>query len=178
MSLERYQKGGICPRLIFLLALFLFLSASITCTKRNSPTASLSTDDPSYYVFDQRLKILDLTNETRADFGTGQLILDPYLNAVAQAYAEDMAVREFFSHMDPDGLTMLDRLNGAGIPFYAAGENIAWYPSAETAILGWIESPGHYENLVRPMFNKIGIGVYNPDPDLASNYYYVQLFTN
>jgi uncharacterized protein YkwD len=66
----------------------------------------------------------------------------------------------------------------AGISFGLAGENIAWYPSAESAMAGWINSPGHYANMVNGGFHRIGIGVYKSDPESSDNFYYVQVFTD
>jgi len=155
------------------------LMALITACEKDNPTSFLLTvDDTSAYVTEQRLVIFDLTNQTRDDASESPLVLDPALNFVAQAHARDMAERDFFSHTNPDGLSPFDRLAAAGIEYRAAGENIAWYPTAETAVQGWINSSGHYENLVRPSFGRIGIGVYKQNPDGPGNFYYVQVFTD
>ena len=138
----------------------------------------LSSGGEETYVVSQRQTILTMTNEARASAGVAPLAMDPALNEVAQAHAVDMAVRDFFSHVNPDGESPFDRLVAAGIDFSWAGENIAWYPSAESAVVGWINSPGHYANMVNANFRKIGIGVYKLDPESAGNFYYVQVFTD
>jgi uncharacterized protein YkwD len=155
------------------------LMALITACEKDTPTSFLlAVDDTAAYVTEQRLIIFGLTNQARDDAGESPLVLDPELNLVAQAHARDMAEREFFSHTNPDGLSPFDRLAAAGIEYHSAGENIAWYPSAETAVQGWINSPGHYENMVRTSFGRIGIGVYKQNPEESGNFYYVQVFTD
>ncbi len=167
------KRGG--SAIVLVMALFLLITS---CEKHSFPTLPLSFDDTSAYVTEQRLEILALTNNARDAAGQAPLVLDPDLNIVAQAHARDMAERDFFDHINPDGLSPFDRLAAAGIEYHSAGENIAWYPSAASAVQGWINSAGHYENMVRSSFGKIGIGVYRQNPDEAGNFYYVQLFTD
>ena len=39
------------------------------------------------------------------------------------------------------------------------GENLSLgYPSAQAAVAGWMDSPGHRENLLRGTFTQIGVG--------------------
>lgn len=163
-------------RFFILLAVNLFSLPG--CGPEKGGEAVLAAGTVDQYVLDQRQTILDLTNDARADAGVSGLVLDGALNQVAQAHARDMAVRDFFDHTNPDGLSPFDRMRNAGISFSYAGENIAWYPSATSAVTGWINSPGHYANMTNSRFGKIGIGVYKADPAGYGNFYYVQLFTN
>jgi len=167
------KRGGSAVVLVF--ALMALITA---CEKDNPASFSLIADDTAAYVTEQRLDIFSLTNQTREGVGEIPLVLDPDLNLVAQAHARDMAARNFFDHTNPDGLSPFDRLSAAGIEYRSAGENIAWYPSAESAVQGWINSSGHYENLIRSSFGHIGIGVYKENPDGPGNFYYVQIFTD
>jgi len=133
------------------------------------------------YVLDilaQRAVILSLTNAERQKVGTGSLVEDQALTAVAQAHARDMAERGYFSHTTPEGKTFQDRLREAGITNSYAGENIAMYPSPESAVNGWINSPGHYQNMTNSRFRKIGIGVYSTEIRTQGSVYYVQVFTS
>lgn len=166
------RKSGILPILLILLVV------SSACEKDPISPDPLILELSEPYIAEQRMIIFDLTNTARSEVSAGDLILDPELTVIAQAHARDMAERDFFSHVDPDGLTPFDRLARAGVEYRSAGENIAWYPSAESAVQGWIESPGHYENMIRTSFGKVGIGVYKPDPEDPGNFFYVQLFTD
>jgi uncharacterized protein YkwD len=99
-----------------------------------------------------------------------------------------MATGEFFAHTGPDGQTLLDRyerfgydcrVDTGGQRYVTGGENLAYtyadtpveteggvvsYDGNETRIArgiveGWMHSPGHRENLLRPHWNREGVGV-------------------
>jgi uncharacterized protein YkwD len=87
----------------------------------------------------------------------------PELDAVARAHSADMASRSFLAHVNPDGMSPLDRIQAAGIDgFTLAAENAGLTdrgdPSAEI-LRNWIASPAHADNLYAPPFNRTGIGI-------------------
>lgn len=175
-TMRQIRRAG-CS--VLLIALAALLAACSENKKPTDPTIPLITSDSTpAYVISQRAEILSLTNQQRGSAGVGALAGDTALDRVAQAHAQDMAVRDFFSHTNPDGQDPFDRLQAAGIVYSTAGENIGWYWSAASVVDAWVNSPGHYANMVYGGFGKIGIGVYKLDPQSAGNYYYVQLFTN
>jgi uncharacterized protein YkwD len=47
----------------------------------------------------------------------------------------------------------------SGVQYMLAGENLAYAPTVEIAHKGLMNSPGHRENILRPEFGRIGIGV-------------------
>lgn len=115
-------------------------------------------------------EVLMLVNEARAQPqrcggasmpAVGPLQMQPLLRDVARAHSEDMAVRRFFSHVNPDGDDPFDRLDDAGWAYAVAGENIAQgYPDAEQVMAGWMTSPGHCANIMERGYRWIGIGYY------------------
>jgi hypothetical protein len=62
------------------------------------------------------------------------------------------------SHSSPDGTSMQDRV----FAYYqgnAIGENVAWgYPDPFAVVMGWMCSPGHRENILRPEWIEFGAG--------------------
>ncbi len=85
------------------------------------------------------------------------------LDAVARAHSADMASRGFFSHVTPEGLDWVGRLERAGIEGFAmAGENVGQtsrkHPNTEI-LEGWKHSPVHRENLTARPYNATGIGI-------------------
>src|SRR4029450_1832496 len=58
--------------------------------------------------------VLALVNAARASAGCAPLVADGGLAAVAQAHSADMRDRDFFSHVDPDGLDTSDRARQGG----------------------------------------------------------------
>jgi uncharacterized protein YkwD len=98
------------------------------------------------------------------------------LAAVADAHSADMIRRHFMAHVNPDGKNPAARLADARIRYSAYGENIAGgptglpmpnpergimtgYPSVQQAHIGLMNSPGHRENILSPLFTNIGIGI-------------------
>lgn len=76
------------------------------------------------------------------------LALSPALTLAARAHSADMALRNFFSHTNPDGLDPTARARAAGYPG-SAGENIAaGYPDIDAAHRAWLLSIGHRRNVL------------------------------
>jgi uncharacterized protein YkwD len=110
-----------------------------------------------------RAAILCLTNAQRARTGAGPLTENPRLQLAAERHSQDMAARKFFEHETPDGVTAEARIVYAGYPPLYIGENLAWGEEQEStpaAIMQTLmHSPGHRENLLRPQYREIGIGL-------------------
>ncbi|WP_043665757.1 CAP domain-containing protein [Streptomyces xylophagus] len=104
-------------------------------------------------------KVVELTNAERARAGLPPLAVDPLLAAAAQAHSTDMVARAFYSHTSPDGSQPWDRAAAAGSRRRTIGENIACgQRSAAEVVEGWMNSPGHRANILKPDFTHIGIG--------------------
>ncbi len=73
-------------------------------------------------------------------YGEALLAVNPVLERAAQAKADDMAAKSYFSHNSPDGVTPWFWLNQAGYVFTYAGENLAanFSDSIDVEKLGWI----------------------------------------
>ncbi|MCA1217571.1 CAP domain-containing protein [Streptomyces sp. 8L] len=99
------------------------------------------------------------TDAERAAAGLGPLAPDPLLARAAQDHSADMAARDFYSHTDPDGREPWDRARAAGARHRGVGENIACgQRSAAEVVEGWMNSPGHRANILRPSFTHLGVG--------------------
>ncbi|MFJ4201378.1 CAP domain-containing protein [Streptomyces sviceus] len=118
--------------------------------------------------------VVVLTNRERARAGLPPLAVDPLLARAAQAYSTDMAVRAFYSHTSPEGTQPWDRAAAAGSARRSIGENIACgQRSAAEVVEGWMNSPGHRANILKPDFTHIGIGFAGGGP---AGTYWTQLF--
>ncbi|MHA5047690.1 CAP domain-containing protein [Streptomyces sp. SD15] len=105
-------------------------------------------------------EVVALTNAERAAGGLPPLAVDPLLTAAAQAHSADMVTRAFYSHTSPDGSQPWDRAAAAGSTRRTIGENIACgQRSPAEVVRGWMNSPGHRANILKPAFTHIGIGL-------------------
>jgi uncharacterized protein YkwD len=104
-------------------------------------------------------RMLELVNQERVSRGLKPLEADPELTEVARQHSADMFARGYFSHYTPEGEDPFDRMKDAGVKFRSAGENLALAPTLEIAHTGLMNSPGHRENILRPQFGRVGIGI-------------------
>ncbi|GAA0938145.1 CAP domain-containing protein [Streptomyces rhizosphaericus] len=104
-------------------------------------------------------EVIALTNAERAAARLAPLAPDPRLTAAAQAHSDDMVARDFYSHTGPEGHQPWDRAKAAGATHRGIGENIACgQRSPEEVVRGWMNSPGHRANILKPDFTHIGVG--------------------
>jgi uncharacterized protein YkwD len=112
-------------------------------------------------------RALQLVNEVRArgarcgerSFGPAPPVkLSGTLAGVALGHADDMARHNYFEHKDLTGHSPADRVRAVGYQETLVGENIAYGPkSADEVVQGWLDSPGHCENIMDPRFAEMGI---------------------
>lgn len=104
--------------------------------------------------------LLSNTNEQRRTANQPELTIDPLLTAAAQAKADDMAARNYWSHDTPDGKSPWTFISAAGYNYDLAGENLAYgFNSADETVIGWMNSPGHRANLLNPSYQNVGFGI-------------------
>jgi len=93
------------------------------------------------------------------------------LAAVARAHSRNMLEQRFFAHVDPNGESFITRINEAGVPWQAAGENIAIYDTVSGAEAAFMNEPrfqhNHRANILNNSYTDVGIGiVQGPDGSL------------
>jgi uncharacterized protein YkwD len=85
--------------------------------------------------------------------------LSTTLASVASGHATDMAAHNYFEHEDLQGHSPAERVRAVGYAEKLVGENIAYgVASVDEAVQGWLDSPGHCENIMDPRFAEMGIG--------------------
>lgn len=108
-------------------------------------------------------EMLLLLNAERTRFGLQPLTIDTGLSAVARKYSEEQFLSGVLSHKSTLSGTLADRLKAGNVTYGAAGENLAYAPTAQTAHAGLMSSEGHRANILSPKFNRVGIGIaYSP----------------
>ncbi|GEL66669.1 CAP domain-containing protein [Marinilactibacillus psychrotolerans] len=128
-------------------------------------TPPLKTSEVDYQVVEERIFVL--LNNLRQEQGLNNLKKNDILKKAADLRAKETETS--FSHTRPNGknpFTVFEE-NGLAYPYRVVGENLGmatYYldekEMAELLFNGWVESEGHYENMVRPEYEEIGIGVH------------------
>lgn len=104
--------------------------------------------------------LLEETNARRVAGHETGLMLNDKLTTAAQAKANDMAQKDYWSHNSPDGRTPWSFITNAGYHYQVAGENLAYgFANAEGAVAGWMNSPLHRENIMNGNYKDVGFGV-------------------
>jgi uncharacterized protein YkwD len=113
--------------------------------------------------------ILDLVNQERAKASVSPLQIDDTLRATARAHSDDMFLRGYFDHADPDGFSAADRIAEAHRQLIGlTGENI-WMGvvvdpanqnnTAKSIMDALMKSSGHRDNILKNTYTHLGIGV-------------------
>ena len=104
------------------------------------------------------------------------LRLSAQLSDVALGHASDMARHKYFEHEDLAGHSPAERVRAAGYRETLVGENIAYGPkSAEEVVRGWLDSPGHCENIMDVRFSEVGVA-WASGSGSKPGLYWVQVF--
>lgn len=126
--------------------------------------------------------IIEITNTVRTEAKLGTVAANPALTAAARAYATVLAKSGKFSH-DADG-SLSDRTERTGYRHCTVAENLASFQDsrgfesralAKSAMEGWLNSPGHRQNLMSPPMTEIGVAVAKT-ADKDPKFILVQLF--
>lgn len=102
-----------------------------------------------------------LGNQMREIEGQTPLARSDLLNQAAQLKVEDMFQRQYFAHESPDGQDISELVERVGYDFILVGENLALgnFQNEEELIDGWMNSPGHRQNILNQRYQEIGIAV-------------------
>jgi hypothetical protein len=140
--------------LITLIALLAIVQNGITLTRRYAPDilGFASNISPS--------RVVELTNNERANAGLPPLVMDERLNDAARRKAADMFAKNYWAHVSPTGTKPWAFIMAAGYNYLHAGENLARdFSNPETAMAAWMASPTHKENIMSGRYQNIGIAV-------------------
>ena len=152
-------------------------------------------DLPNQSILEEQIitRIFENTNENRRNKGIAALVYDPTLAEIASAYAQVLSSTGRLSHTDRRGNGPGERAEAFGYPVtkeieggirIGIAENLAYIgtgmvtgigyvdPTSADAIAGaivngWMNSPGHRKNILDPLADRIGVGIY-----FNGEYYY------
>lgn len=136
------------------------LIALCTITGLHCKSSNLS-ETPRQILEGDELLLMELTNDARREHRLPALRINRILVEISRYHGFDMAEREYFSHINPEGETYIDRARKFGYAYIALGENIAsGTESVNEVFQGWMASSEHRANILNDQFTEIGIGIY------------------
>ena len=151
------------------------LGKSQSGTTSNSP--SQKTSPPGELT---EIRVLEETDFTKIEFferycfyevnkerklnGLDELRFLDLLVPVARRYSRRMAEEGFFSHADPNGLTLKFRLVEAKIKSSERAENLSrvsgFLNPVPEVVQSWMKSPGHRQNILEGRYTHSAVGIW------------------
>lgn len=123
----------------------------------------------SYATEISRTGLLNATNNQRGQANAPTLELNSKLNQAAQAKAQDMVTRNYWSHTTPDDQLPWIFIEKADYSYQKAGENLAYgFATDQEAVNGWMNSASHRENILDTTYSQVGFGIAQ-SPDFVGN---------
>ena len=138
----------------------------------------MTSPDEERFVKEIESYIYLFTNAERESAGVDKLQRIALVEEIAKGHSQDMADRDYFRHVTPEGLDPTDRVMRAGHDCtkdygsyytYGLAENISWVSGiehnetaqdiAQDVVTSWMNSPGHRANILEPAYDRIGVGV-------------------
>ena len=120
------------------------------------------------------VELIRLTNELRASLGVAPLKMDETFCIAACKKATDYHLNNFYdgeNHDMVDGRIWKSIFTDFGISSTARAENLArGQKTAQEMFNDWKNSPIHYENMVNPVYTRVGVG--------SCGYTWFQLFAD
>ena len=131
--------------------------------------------------------IIVLVNDERQEFELTTLSEDSLLTSLAREHSISMVENNFFGHERYPGERPLSYNMSPG---KMRGENLAKIPTqqyvpgpyltlqevCEWAVSGWMDSPGHRDNILEPRFTETGVGVAFSEEGDFTYLYITQIF--
>ncbi len=157
---KRYVKVY-APYLPAIAGLVVSLALLLPRDSGSNPSSVLS-----YATSTTASSLLEETNSKRIQDNKAQLSLNSSLATAAQAKADDMAEKDYWSHVSPDGKQPWYFVEQAGYKYSKAEENLAYgFDSSKETINGWMNSTEHRRAMLSSDVSEVGFGVAN-----AANY--------
>ncbi len=108
--------------------------------------------------------LLTSTNQEREKQHISDLTLSHTLSQAAQAKANDMVARNYWSHKTPDGQEPWTFIDSTGYTYQKAGENLAYgFSSSDATVSGWMNSLEHRQNMLDGTYSEVGFGIANSE---------------
>ena len=122
-------------------------------------------------------RVVELTNQKRAEQGLSPLTINSQLNEAAQRKAGDMFAFNYWSHVSPSGRSPWSFFQEVGYKYLYAGENLARdFMDSQAVVEAWMNSASHRDNVLNGNYKEIGLAVVNGTLNGVETTLVVQMF--
>jgi uncharacterized protein YkwD len=154
------------------LAATLLLAIAVSALSMAGPSGAFACDNVEAKPSSTSLAKIEaatrcLVNKRRAKRDLKKLDGNGKLENAATRHSRDMEEHNYFSHTSLDGDSLVDRIRQTGYlsgsSNWVVGENIGWGSGSSATprsmVKAWMNSSGHKDNILKPAFRDIGVGV-------------------
>lgn len=103
-------------------------------------------------------RVMILINTERAKLALVPLSVNEALCQAAQAHSNDMAARDYFAYVGPDGQGVESRVAESRYPGRSGANLCMGQGSPEAAVKFFLQNEGNRQNLVYPDYRHLGVG--------------------
>lgn len=147
---------------------------SVETTSEKATEATVTENNQEISLTDDEQKVFEKVNQLRKLYELYDYEINYDLCKLAREKAKNIRDLGYFEHHSPDLGYANDMMDRAGIGYKSAAENLAKGElTPSTAMLGWMNSPGHKKAIINETYKEIGIGVVYDDDGVS---YWVQMF--
>ena len=174
-------RGWALAAIMSLAALFSWTPAAAQWSGHTSGQRYPAPRSTVVNLFEVEEAVFAMTNDIRRQNGLAVLLQDEMCRNAARGHSADMLIRNYFSHTDPWGRSLKERLP-ANLSTRQWGENI-WTGSgydprqvhylAQMIMVGWMNSPGHRENILAPDYTHLGVGVMAKNQEIKATQVFI-----
>lgn len=106
-------------------------------------------------------RVFMLINQNRMKEGHKPLLMFGQMQKATDLRKKELETHYKSDHTRPDGSSCFTAFDDVGLKYGAAGENIAQdYQNADSVVQGWMNSMGHYHNIMNDSFVHFATGYY------------------
>lgn len=146
-------------RIVGFVAVLLVALVATFGARPTTPAAATAGDEAAFVAS---------LNEVRAGVGLPALTVNSQLVALARGHAQVMADAGEIFHASPISA-------GYSGPWSKFGENVGVGANVSVLVDAFVDSPGHYANIIDPAFTEIGVGVIYNGPALYTTHRFLQV---
>jgi uncharacterized protein YkwD len=121
--------------------------------------------------------LLQQINTERRSQGLPLLSPDSKLFEAAEKHSFDMGCNHFFSHVNPEGQLIYDRIKAQGYIYSSVAEVIfagsGNMNAPQEALKAWLNNAGYKAHLLDPAFTQVGIGAVHSQGSPYEGYFTV-----
>jgi uncharacterized protein YkwD len=123
-------------------------------------------------------ELVDSINAERIKNGSGKLAVDNELSNISQFRAQDMAINDYYSHIQPNGTDYYSLFSQRKV-FSCENLNLTQYDNNSQIVADWMASDkGHRECLLDGRANSIGVAVHSFEVNGIKQYISVMIISS